>query len=41
MTKKLEDILNLPNVKQAFKEVDKKEQAKKQDQAEETQNAKE
>ena len=28
MTKKLEDILNLPNVKQAFKEVDKKEQAK-------------
>ena len=28
MTKKLEDILNLPNVKDAFKEVDKKEQAK-------------
>ena len=28
MTKKLEDILNLPNVKQAFKDVDKKEQAK-------------
>jgi hypothetical protein len=28
MTKKLEDILNLPNVKEAFKEVDKKEQAK-------------
>tara|TARA_Y100001937_G_scaffold64286_1_gene87980 strand:- start:4067 stop:4588 length:522 start_codon:yes stop_codon:yes gene_type:complete len=28
MTKKLEDILNLPNVKQAFKEVDKKEQAR-------------
>ena len=28
MTKKLEDILNLPNVKQEFKEVDKKEQAK-------------
>ena len=26
MTKKLEDILNLPNVKEAFKEVDKKEQ---------------
>ena len=25
MTKKLEDILNLPNVKEAFKEVDKKE----------------
>ena len=30
MTKKLEDILNLPNVKEAFKEVDKKEKAKKQ-----------
>jgi len=29
MTKKLEDILNLPNVKQAFKEVDKKEKDKK------------
>ena len=29
MTKKLEDILNLPNVKEAFKEVDKKEQDKK------------
>ena len=29
MTKKLEDILNLPNVKEAFKEVDKKEQARK------------
>ena len=28
MTNKLEDILNLPNVKEAFKEVDKKEQAK-------------
>ena len=28
MTKKLEDVLNLPNVKEAFKEVDKKEQAK-------------
>ena len=28
MTKKLEDILNLPNVKEAFKDVDKKEQAK-------------
>ena len=28
MTKKLEDILNLPNVKEAFKEVDKKEQAR-------------
>ena len=25
MTKKLEDILNLPNVKKAFEEVDKKE----------------
>ena len=29
MTKKLEDILNLPNVKEAFKEVDKKEKEKK------------
>ena len=29
MTKKLEDKLNLPNVKQAFKEVDKKEKDKK------------
>ena len=29
MTKKLEDILNLPNVKDAFKEVDKKEKEKK------------
>ncbi len=29
MTKKLEDILNLPNVKEAFKEVDKKEKDKK------------
>ena len=28
MTKKLEDILNLPNVKEAFKAVDKKEQAR-------------
>ena len=28
MTKKLEDILNLPNVKEAFKEVDKKEPAR-------------
>jgi len=28
MTKKLEDILNLPNVKEAFKELDKKEQAR-------------
>jgi len=28
MTKKLEDILNLPNVKEAFNEVDKKEQAR-------------
>ena len=28
MTKKLEDILNLPNVKEAFKQVDKKEQAR-------------
>ena len=28
MTKKLEDILNLPNVKEAFQEVDKKEQAR-------------
>jgi len=28
MTKKLEDILNLPNVKEAFKEVDKKEKDK-------------
>ena len=28
MTKKLEDILNLPHVKDAFKEVDKKEQAR-------------
>jgi len=28
MTKKLEDILNLPNVKEAFKEVDAKEKAK-------------
>jgi hypothetical protein len=25
MTKKLEDILNLPNVKEAFKKVDNKE----------------
>ena len=29
MTKKLENILNLPNVKEAFKEVDKKEKDKK------------
>ena len=29
MTKKLEDILNLPNVKEAFKEVDRKEKDKK------------
>jgi len=29
MTKKLEDILNLPKVKDAFKEVDKKEKEKK------------
>ena len=29
MTKKLEDILNLPNVREAFKEVDKKEKDKK------------
>jgi hypothetical protein len=29
MTKKLEDILNLPNVKDAFKEVDKKEKDQK------------
>ena len=29
MTKKLEDILNLPNVKEAFKEVDKKEKDQK------------
>ena len=29
MTKKLEDILNLPNVAEAFKEVDKKEKDKK------------
>ena len=29
MTKKLEDILNLQNVKEAFKEVDKKEKDKK------------
>ncbi len=29
MTKKLEDILNLPNVKEAFKEVDAKEKSKK------------
>ena len=29
MTQKLEDILNLPNVKDAFKEVDKKEKDKK------------
>jgi len=28
MTRKLEDILNLPNVKEAFKEVDKKEKDK-------------
>jgi hypothetical protein len=28
MTKKLEEILNLPNVKEAFKEVDEKEKAK-------------
>ena len=28
MTKKLEDILNLPNVKEAFKEVDAKEKVK-------------
>ncbi len=28
MTRKLEDILNLPNVQEAFKEVDKKEQAR-------------
>tara|TARA_Y100000992_G_C21043476_1_gene386082 strand:- start:15 stop:659 length:645 start_codon:yes stop_codon:yes gene_type:complete len=30
MTKKLEDILNLPNVKEAFKEVDSKEKAKEE-----------
>ena len=28
MTRKLEEILNLPNVKEAFKQVDKKEQAR-------------
>ena len=28
MTKKLEDILNLPNVKEAFKQVDAKERVK-------------
>ena len=28
MTRKLEEILNLPNVKEAFQEVDKKEQAR-------------
>ena len=28
MTKKLEDILNLPNVKEAFKEADAKEKVK-------------
>ena len=28
MTKKIEDILNLPNVKEAFKDVDKKEKDK-------------
>ena len=28
MTKKLEDILNLPNVKDAFEEVDAKEKGK-------------
>ena len=28
MTKKLEDILNLPNVKEAFKKVDDKEKAR-------------
>ena len=28
MTKKLEDILNLPNVKEAFKQVDSKEKVK-------------
>ena len=28
MTKKLEDILNLPNVKEAFKQVDAKEKTK-------------
>ncbi len=30
MTKKLEDILNLPNVKEAFKKVDSKEKKNKQ-----------
>ena len=29
MTKKLEDILNLPNVKKAFEEVDKKRKSKR------------
>ena len=33
MTKKLEDILNLPNIKEEFKKVDKKE---KEDQAKQT-----
>ena len=33
MTKKLEDILNLPNVKKAFKEVDKKEKENQAKQA--------
>ena len=33
MTKKLEDILNLPNVKEAFKEVDKKEKENQAKQA--------
>jgi cytidylate kinase len=28
MTRKLEEILNLPNVKEAFAQVDKKEQAR-------------
>ena len=30
MTKKLEDILNLPNVKEAFAKVDEKEKTKDQ-----------
>ena len=32
MTKKLEEILNLPNVKEAFAKVDKKEKAKEDSQ---------
>ena len=40
MTKKLEDILNLPNVKEAFKEVDKRSEWQSVDKKSRSTNAK-